>query len=171
LSISEKIENAMELPFDLINLNLHDEQFIFRFEKFDDDQSDYTVQMGGLTGSFSVLYSCKGIESCFECDVTIGNVYDFYVSLNKAYCAMTDGEASAVLKDYGETKNRTLLEIKSDGKGHCRLVGSFLNKYTNYKSGINLSFEIDQSYIPEMLASFEVFFDKLISLQGSDYFC
>lgn len=171
MSISEKIENAMELPFDLIALNLHGEHFAFRFEKFDADQTDYTVQMGGLTGSFSVRYSCKGIESCFECDVTIGNVYDFYVSLNKAYGAMTDGEASAVLKNYGETKNRTLLEIKSDSKGHCLLVGSFLNKYTYYKSGINLSFEFDQSYISEILAAFEVFFDKLISLQDSNYFC
>lgn len=168
--MTKTIRSAIELPYPLIEISTIDEHFVFQFDRFDDDQTDFSIKAGGVTGSYSVIYQCRGIESHFECDITTGNVYDFYVSLRDAYNAVSAQDAVAVLKDYGNTASRTGLTVRFDRKGHCRFEGSFRNKYTQFKSGIELTFEADQSYIPDILRSLEVFFDELRTIQGHGSF-
>ena len=48
---------------------------------FDSDQSNHSIEKFGVTGTFEVTYCSGGISSKFECDMTIGNLYDFYIQL------------------------------------------------------------------------------------------
>lgn len=54
-------------------------------EEFNACLTERSVQKGGLNGQFEVSYSCSGIDSRFECDITIGNLYSFYLQLDNAY--------------------------------------------------------------------------------------
>ena len=166
---TQKIESAMELPYRLIDIRTGSEHFVFQFHAFDDQQSDVSIKMGGVTGKFSVIYQSEGIDSRFGCDITVGNVYEFYQSLNQAYDRISDNDASAVLKNYGDL-HRTYLTVQFDRKGHCFVDGCFKNEATQYRSGILVAFEVDQTYIPKILDSMEAFFGELKRIQGHSKF-
>lgn len=167
---ARKIESVIELPYNLIDINTGSEHFIFRFKAFDDNQTDYSIKTGGVTGKFNIIYQSKGISCDFECDITVGNVYDFYISLGNAYDNISGKDPAALLKNYGNTLNRTNLTIGFDNKGHCFVEGCFKNKDNYYKSGVIFSFEVDQTYITEILDSMEIFFRELRRLQGHSNF-
>ena len=76
-----KVESNLELPYNLIDIQDGEKRFIFLFKCFDDNQTEYSIQAGGVTGKFEVTYKCCGIDSNFECDITIGNLYYFYIEL------------------------------------------------------------------------------------------
>lgn len=167
----QKIESAIELPYNLIDINTGSEHFIFQFNAFDDNQTDYSIKRGGITGKFNIIYQSKGINCNFECDITVGKVYEFYISLDNAYDIMSCKNSVALLKNYGNTLNRTNLTISFDNKGHCFANGCFKNKDNNYKSGVIFSFEIDYyTYITDILNSMEIFFQELRRIQGHSNF-
>ncbi|MCH5349993.1 MAG: hypothetical protein J1E40_11765 [Oscillospiraceae bacterium] len=165
-----KIESAIELPYDLIDINTGSEHFIFQFISFDDNQTDRSIEMGGVTGKFGIIYQSKGIDCNFECDISVGNVYTFYYSLDTAYDIMSGRNAVSVLSDYGDTLNRTNLTITFDNKGRCLMDGYFKNKDDLYKSSIAFSFKIEHTDISDMLISMDKFFHELIRVQGHNNF-
>ena len=161
-----EIESNFELPYKLIDINERNEHFVFEFKCFDNKQTDYSVQAGGVTGRFEVIYTCRGIESQFECDITIGNVYEFYNELKGAYKDINGKDLSVCLKNYGEVLKRSRLVIDFDKLGHCILSGNFKNKDNYYKCGIDFEIEIDQTYILNFLGALEAFFNELKRIQG-----
>ena len=130
-----KIESTLELPYKLIDVRNDNEQLIFSFLSFDDGQTDYSIQKGGVTGKFGVSYKCSGIESCFECDITIGNLYYFYIELENVYERLPGIKPVAVLENYGELK-RTEMTISCDKTGRWSVSGCFRNKGTGYREMI-----------------------------------
>ena len=166
----QKIESTLELPYRLIDWQSGSEHFIFQFQAFDENQTDISIQNGGITGAFGVMYQGTGISCAFTCDITIGNVYDFYISLDNAYDIMYGKNAVAVLKNYGETLHRTNLTFSFDSKGHCSVSGYFQNKENRYHSGITFAFELDQTYIPEILHRMDQFFQEIRRIQGHGQF-
>lgn len=165
----QKIESMIELPYDLIDVDTGNEHFIFRFNAFDDNQTDYSIERGGVTGKFGVVYKCNGIDCSFECDITVGNVFDFYKSLDSAYDIMSGRNSSAFLTNYGSL-DRTKLTINFDNRGHCFADGYFKNAGNQYKSGIFFAFEIDSIYVQDMVCSMDKFFTELIRIQGHNNF-
>lgn len=161
------IETKLEFPYVLIDISEWDEHFIFQFNEFDSNQTDYYIRTGGVSGNFGIVYSGKGMECSFECDITIGNVYDFYIALENAYEYIKGGKA--VLANYGSL-NRSNLSVAFDGKGHCEVTGKFLNKDNFYKSGINFSFSLDQTHINDILIKMEIFFKELRRIQGNNIY-
>lgn len=159
------IESKLSLPYVLIDIFEWDEHFIFQFNEFDSKQTDYSIRMGGVTGKFGIIYSGKGMECSFDCDITIGNVRDFAIALENAYEHLKGGKA--VLADYGSL-NRTNLSVAFDKKGHCEVAGRFLNKNNFYKSGINFSFSLDQTHISDIIGRMDIFFSELHRIQGHD---
>lgn len=163
------IESMIELPYKLIDIDTGSEHFIFQFKTFDDNQTDYSIKMGGVTGKFSIIYQGKGTNCNFGCDITVGNVYEFYISLDNAY-NMLGQNATAILKNYGDL-NRTNLTINFDNKGHCFVDGYFKNKDNLYESGIIFSFGVAQTYLTESLDSMKTLFQELRRIQGhSDFY-
>ncbi|MCM1506105.1 MAG: hypothetical protein NC177_03070 [Ruminococcus flavefaciens] len=141
----------------LIDISEWDEHFIFQFNEFDGNQTDY------LTGKFGIVYLGKGMECSFDCDITIGNVYDFAVALENAYEYIKGGKA--VLANYGSL-DRSNLSVVFDGKGHCEVTGKFLNADNFYKSGISFAFSLDQTHINDILIKMDIFFEELHRIQG-----
>ena len=111
------VESTLELPYKLIDINTGSEHFVFQFNEFDDNQTDYSIRQGGLTGKFSIAYQSNDIECNFGCDITIGNVYEFYLALDDAYDIKFGKNTVAVLKDYGG-QNRTNLTFSFNKRGH-----------------------------------------------------
>ena len=165
-----EIDPAFELPYKLIDIRDDSEQFILAFKCFDKNQTEYSIQTGGVSGIFEVTYKCCGIECQFECDLTIGNLYYFYIELENVYECLPGIEPVAVLKNYGETPDRTNMTFRFDKLGHCIISGLFRNKSNCYKSGIIFDISIDISFIYDILGSLEKFFDELKSIQGHSNF-
>lgn len=158
------INSKLELPYRLIDIDESGEHFIFQFNEFDDKQTDYSIRTGGVTGKFGIIYSGKGMECSFDCDITIGNVRDFYISLENAYENLNGSRA--VLENYGSL-NRTNLYVAFDNKGHCEITGNFLNEDNFYKSGISFSFfSLDQTHIADIIGKMDIFFEELYRIQG-----
>ncbi|MDO4863630.1 MAG: hypothetical protein Q4A05_05610 [Ruminococcus sp.] len=167
--MSNEIESTLELPYKLIDICRGYEHFVFTFKRFDENQSEYSIKNGGVTGDFEISYECKGVKCNFECDITIGNLYYFYIELDNAYQCCKN--SIAILNNYGETLNRTKLTFRFDKLGHCFISGFFKNKENSYRSGIIFDdIEIDQTYIPEILVSLENFFTELKRIQGHSNF-
>ena len=101
------INSKLELPYRLIDIDESGEHFIFQFNEFDDKQTDYSISTGGVTGKLGIIYSGKGMECSFDCDITIGNVRDFAVSLENSYDNMNDRKA--ILENYGSLKRTKYL--------------------------------------------------------------
>ena len=167
-----KIESKMELPYNVIDIDTGNEHFILQFDSFDDNQSDYSIKMGGVTGKFSIQYHSNDINCQFECDITIGNVYAFYIALDTAYDILFGRNATAVLENYGKRlkHKHTSLIFNFDKRGHCNVKGFFKNASNHYTNGINFSFELDQIYITDILTSMEIFFRELKRIQGHSNF-
>lgn len=156
----------MELPYPLIDLRMGDEHFVFQCTALG-NQTAREIEAGGVSCEFGIQYQCSGMGCAFRCDITVGNVYEFYLSLDTAYDILFGRNASAVLKNYGDILNRTKLTVTFDKRGHCRMKGHFQNADNHYQSGINISFEIDQSYISDMVCAMTRFFEELASIQGN----
>ena len=161
-----KVVIFLNLPYDLFSIDLGETQFVLQFLKFH-EQDDYSIRMGGLSGDFGSSYRDKAFSCSFGCDITVGNVYDFYIALDTAWdilgCRVG---SSAVLSDYGNFLKRSRLSVTFDKKGHCSIEGSFKSKESAYQSGIFFSFEADQTYISENLNSLDYFLHELAEMQG-----
>lgn len=157
------IKSKLQLPYKLIDIDEFGEHFIFQFNQFDDGQTDYSINMGGLTGIFGIVYSGKGMECSFECDITIGNVRDFAISLENSYDNLDNRKA--ILCNYGSS-DRSNLSVTFNKKGNCEVLGNFLNKDNLYKSGISFSFSLDQTYIHDIIKNMDTFFEELYHIQG-----
>lgn len=164
-----EIENTLELPYKLIDIKNGSEHLRLAFKCFDDNQTDYSIQAGGVTGEFVVSYKGRGIDSLFECDITIGNLYDFYIELKNIYENLPGIEPFAVLKNHG-TLNRTDITFRFDKLGHCFVSGYFKNKSNGYKSGIIFDIQIELPNIYDLLHSLEKFFNELKRIQGHSNF-
>ena len=70
----------LNLPYDLFSIDLGETQFVLQFLNFH-EQDDYSIRMGGLSGDFGISYRDKAFSCAFGCDITVGNVYDFYQRL------------------------------------------------------------------------------------------
>ncbi len=161
------IDSKLELPVTLIDIENFGERFVFRFVSFDKGQTDYSVKNGGITGQFGVKYVGKGMNCDFLCDITIGNVRDFAVSLEDAYDKLNGGKVE--LSNYGSL-DRSCLSFSFDKRGHCEISGRFDNKENMYNSGIRFSFSIDQTFIAGIIHNMDLFFEEIYRLQGHNRF-
>ncbi len=159
------ISSLIEIPFDLLNIENGNEIFIFQFIGFDEHQSDISIQKGGVTGTFGIQYTCDGLNCKFNCDITVGKVYDFYQLLEKCYKELN---GIAVLQDY--SGDRTRLSVKFEKSGECILEGVFKNMNNFYRNGITVCIHCDQTYIEPSLHMFKKFFLELARIQGYNEF-
>ena len=168
--VKSKIESTLGLPFELIEIDKSGERFVFAFKCFDDDQSDYSIKKGGVTGKFEISYRGHGIDSGFLCDLTVGNVHQFYLDLDNAYNIQLGKHTKVTLQDY--SKERSLLSFSFDKLGHCFVSGCFKNKDYGCRNGICFEeIEIDQTEIPRMLSAMKKLFNELERIQGhSDFY-
>ncbi len=164
-----EIDSNLELPYKLIDLHEEGEEFSLSFKDFDSDQSNHSIEKFGVTGTFEVTYCSGGINSQFECDMTIGNLYDFYIQLENVYECLPGIEPIATLENYGSL-NRASMTFNFDKKGHVIINGKFMDSKNEYKSGIIFEKEIDTVYITEILTSLNIFFEELKRIQGHGKF-
>ena len=164
-----EINSTLVLPYNLIDIGDSGERFVLAFKCFDQKQTDYSIQAGGVTGQFEIAYKCAGIDSRFDIDITIGNLYYFYIELENVYECLPGIDPVAVLKNYG-TLNRTDLTFRFDRSGHILVSGCFKNKHHNYTSGVIFDIQIDTSYIYDILHSLKSFFGELKRIQGHSNF-
>lgn len=158
----EKNDNIFELPYKLIDIDMGDECFSLAFIKFD------YIKHNVVTGDFEIAYKCNGIESKFECDMTIGNLYCFFISLDNAYDIQSCKNNVVTIENYGSSK-RSVLTIKFDN-GHYFVSGYFKNKNNLYNSSISFNFEIFLTDIVEILISLDNFFREIRKIQGNNNF-
>ena len=165
-----RINSNLEIPYKLIDVQEGSEQFTLFFKCFDSNQTEYSVESGGLTGQFEVVYNCCGISSKFDCDITIGNLYDFYVQLENTYECLPGIESVAILENYGSDK-RSCMIFTFDKERRVVISGRFMDKGTFYKSGILFEIETDTfGVISEILNSLKSFFNELKRIQGHNTF-
>ena len=117
---------------------------------------------------FGIVYEGGGLNACFGCDITAGNVYAFYQALEKAYAAL-DSAVTAELTNYGET-DRTRLCVRFDKKGGCVLEGHFMSRESNYQSGVRFCLHTEQSALNGSLHHMRHFFRTLAAAQGHPVF-
>ncbi len=164
----EKNDSIFELPYKLMDIDMVDEHFSLAFIKFDEGQSEYSINHSGITGDFEIAYKCSGIESKFECDMTIGNLYYFFVALDNAYDIENCKNNIVTLENYGSSK-RSVLKLKFDN-GRYFVNGYFKNKNNKYNSSIGFNFEIFLTDIVEILISLDNFFSEIRRIQGNNNF-
>ena len=161
---NNRIVSSLELPYKLIEIDRSGEHFVLAFSCFDEGQSDYSIRMGGVTGRFEITYYGIGIDSSFPCDLTVGNVYQFYLDLNNAYNQL--GKETEVTMQYYDNE-RSALTISFDKTGHCDISGHFKNKITACRNGICFDgIQIDQTEIQRMLSAMKKLFDEFERIQG-----
>ena len=154
----------------LISIKEGDEQFALYFKSFDEQQSEHSIKTGGVTGVFEISYSCPGMDCRFECDITMGNLYSFYLQLDNVYECLPGIVPIATLDNYGSSEH-TNLTFEFDKKGHVRVTGRFMNKDTHYNSGILFDITMDTFYnITNMINTLRSFFDELKRIQGHSNF-
>ncbi len=159
-----EFQTTLQLPINLIDINTSTERFVFQFIAFDDNQTN----ADRVNGQFGIIYQTKGIDSSFACDVTVSNVFDFFMSLDCAYDIMAGKYTKTTLENYC-TSDNTYLSFTFDNV-HWSVDGRFMNKDNCYKNGINFSFDIEQTDITDILNSMDLFFHELICIQGHNNF-
>ena len=117
---------------------------------------------------FGIVYEGGGLNACFGCDITAGNVYAFYQALEKAYAAL-DPAVTAELTNYGET-DRTRLCVSFDKKGGCVLEGYVMSRESGYQSGVRFCLHTEQSALNGSLHHMRHFFRTLAAAQGHSSF-
>ncbi len=153
------------LPFPLIDIAAEGEQFRFLCTEIHPlFRTPEQNKPADFDCEFAVEYSGSGLSARFRCDISAGNVYAFYQSLETAYQQL-DPDLAAQLVNYGSL-DRTALRIQFDRHGGCLLTGHFLNAESHYHSGIQIRMTLDQSYIGEILRSLRYFFRTLADAQG-----
>lgn len=165
-----EIKSNLELPYRLIYIKEGSTEFGLYFKSFDEHQSEYSINAGGVTGTFEVAYSCLGMDCRFECDITMGNLYSFYLQLENVYECLPRVVPIATLENYGSLE-RTNLTFKLDKKGHVQVNGRFMNKDANYSSGIQFDVSMDAFYnITYIINALKRFFEELKRIQGHSNF-
>lgn len=165
-----EIKSNLELPYMLIDIKEGNEQFTLYFKSFDEHQSVYSINAGGVTGVFEVAYSCLGMDCRFECDITMGNLYSFYLQLENVYECLPGIVPFATLENYGSLEH-TNLTFKFDKLGHVKVNGRFMNKEAHYNSGIVFDVSIDAFYnITYIINSLKYFFEEIKRIQGHSNF-
>lgn len=151
-----------------MEIDMGDEYFSLAFVKFNEGQSEYSIKHSGAAGDFEITYKCNGIESKFECDMTIGNLYYFFIALDNAYDIQNCRNNVVALENYGSLK-RSVLTIKFDNRQYF-VSGYFKNKNNLYNSSISFNFEILLTDIVEILISLDNFFSEIRKIQGNNNF-
>ena len=164
------IKSNLELPYTLICIKEGSTQFDLYFKAFDEHQNEYTINAGGVTGTFEIAYSCLGMDCRFECDITMGNLYSFYLQLENVYECLPGIVPIATLENYGSLE-RSNLTFTFDKKGHVQVNGRFMNKDTQYSSGILFDVTMDAFYnITYIINTLKSFFEELKRIQGHSNF-
>ena len=163
------MDEKIELPYKLINIGMDDERFILSFKRFKAHQDSYSIKRSGLAGDFEIYYKCNGIESRFECDMTVANLLYFYYELDDVWDGLPGKNNVAILTNNADTPDRTKMTFRLY-KGICYINGIFKNRDNRYKSGIIFDMELDCTFIPEILVSIHDFFDELEKIQGHKNF-
>ncbi len=161
-----EIESRLELPYAVIDIRNGEEQFILSFSSFDEDQTEHSLQAGGVTGRFDVTYKCRGTDCHFECDLTTGNLYCFYLELDDALDGLPGTKPIAILENYGGSQERTKIVFSHDKTGHWFVSGNIRNKGNNFRSGIFFDIPVDVSIVSETMVSLKRLFDELERIQG-----
>ena len=165
-----EIKSDLELPYTLIYIKEGSTQFGLYFKSFDEKQSEHSINVGGVTGTFEIAYSCLGMDCRFECDITMGNLYSFYLQLENVYECLPGVVPIATLENYGSLE-RTNLTFKFDKKGHVQVSGRFMNKDAHYGSGILFDVSMDAFYnVTYIINSLKRFFEELKRIQGHSKF-
>lgn len=153
------------LPFPLIDIAAEGEQFRFLCTEIHPlFRTPEQTEPNDFDCGFAVEYAGRGLSAQFRCDISAGNVYAFYQSLETAYQQLDLG-LTAQLANYGSL-DRTALRIQFDRHGGCLMTGHFLNAESLYHSGIQIRMSLDQSDIGEILRSLRYFFRTLADAQG-----
>ncbi|MBQ5311339.1 MAG: hypothetical protein ILP19_04790 [Oscillospiraceae bacterium] len=164
------ITTSLPLPYSLIDIDgMGGEHFALVFKGFAEGQDERSIQRNGILGEFAVSYSCSGMQSSLDCDITLMHLYCFTYDLDTAWDINFNRSSTAVLEHYDP--ERTELIFRFDEAGKCFVKGSFRNKGDGYKSGISFDeFRTDLLYIPYILSSLGDFFDEMRRIQGHGNF-
>lgn len=153
------------LPFPLMDIQSSGEHFQFLCtEIVPEYRTADAVQPSGFFCKFGIEYAGRGLNACFGCDITAGNVYAFYHALDDLYDGLSPS-GTAQLVNYG-TLERTSFCVRFDKKGGCVLQGYFLNADSSYQSGIQINMQLDQSYLSDSVCTMQHFFRTLAEVQG-----
>ena len=152
------------LPYPLIDIQSGGAHFRFLCTDIPENQTEYTIRQGGIECRFGIEYEGFGLSAKFGCDITVGNVYAFYRSLDDIY-NMLAATQTAMLENYGSL-DRTSLSVSFDARGGCLIAGSFMNRDSRYQSGIRIHMESDQSDISDSIKAMQHFFRILAAAQG-----
>lgn len=165
--MNNEFKSTPELPFILIDISTDDERFILQFKNFHENQDEHSVRRGGVTGDFEVIYKCPGTETKFECALTAGDLYTFYLELDNVSEGFDD---TAVLEHSENGSKLTEIRVTADKKGHFTVYGLVKNKNNNFKSGFFFEMVMDSIYLHETFSAFEPFFKELEKIQGNRNF-
>ena len=161
--------DIIKLPCTMIDIGDSDESFKLFFDRFDEGQSEHSIRNNGLSGIFKAEYKSRGMDCCFDIDLTIGNLYYFNYDLDTAWDIHYGRNSKAVLRNYGDIC-RSELVFSFDESGRCTVSGKFMNSECGFKNGISFEKEIDRSQITDQTVSMTSFFDKLAEIQGNRNF-
>ncbi|MBQ8967214.1 hypothetical protein [Ruminococcus sp.] len=156
--------NGLSLPFRLIELNSGEQLFALECKEIRTLGSKEE-----LSGTFEVIYKCNGMDCHFECDITIGNIYYFYLELDTAYDILFSKNAKAVLNNYNN--DRTNIVFEFDDKCRCKAHGTIKNSSDQYRSSIEFTMSAERSEICDALVSIDKFLNELSQVKGDmDFF-
>ncbi len=157
------IDTQLQLPYNIIDISsAYDEHFVFRFLRFDEGQTEYSVKNRGITGEFGIEYHGRGMDCDFSCDITMESVRDFFLAVESEYDGM--GSGTVMLQDYS-ADNRTMLIFTRDRHGHFRADGKILNKDARYESGLVFAFDFDSGCILDTIRAGGKFFHEMYRLR------
>lgn len=149
----------MDLPFCVIDIST--EQGKIKLLATDIDRgTPETLKRGGLTVTFSIQIAVDGINADFDCSISLGNLYTFYVDLRKCH---NDVNGIAILKDYSE--RLTNISFCFNHMGQCGVSG-FAQNGAYSKNKIEFSIQCDKIFIDQSIKSLKVLFDELAEIQG-----
>ncbi|SEK64469.1 hypothetical protein [Ruminococcus albus] len=162
--------DIIELPCTLIDIGEKDERFTLIFDRFDEGLTEHSVKSHGLSGIFKAVYKCRGMDCCFDIDLTIGNLYYFSYDLDTAWDIYFGRNSKAVLRSYGEPPFGSELIFAFNEIGKCTVSGHFMNSEYGFRNGISFEMAADNSVISSQIVAMKNFFDKLDEIQGNKNF-
>ncbi|MCL2463138.1 MAG: hypothetical protein FWF44_10770 [Defluviitaleaceae bacterium] len=153
----------MELPFFAIRINTGEENFELQLTNIDEYTAE-TLKWGGVSAKFKIIVDVKGIHADFQCCLTVGNLYNFYMQLSERHKNL---QGSAELKYYSESLTNIIFTF--DKSGHCVICGMVQNgTYSGNKVGFKI--ECDQTFITPVLVSLRTIFTEFAEIQGNYIF-
>ncbi|MBR5371065.1 MAG: hypothetical protein IK130_02515 [Oscillospiraceae bacterium] len=161
--MGKESDSTLQMPRRLLDLGGDAERFVLSCVGLERRENG-----SGVSGSFEISYQCCGTESRFACDLTLGSLYVFTVSLDYTF-DLGPGD-TVVLKNDG-VEDRSELIFRFDHRGHCVISGRFRNQDNGFRSGIFFSgMVIDNIYMNEIILSLEAFFSEIEKIQGHSNF-